>query len=198
MDDKAGKEIKEALHELHETMELLYRDFLAVADFVLKDPSNFWLRIYVRSFFALVEGTTFCIKQVALSAHRHKPCFTEAELSLLEEVTYILNERGDAKSRPKNLDTLANVKFAFKAVTKAFSSTPEVKIDDRGWQSFQEALKIRHQITHPKTSSLLKISDMDDGKGKKVDTIIEASNWYAIQINALFSTMKSEIEKRYP
>ena len=195
MEDKS--EIRETLRELHEIMQILYLDFLTVADYLLKDPSNFWLRAYVRAFFAIVEGTTFGIKQVALAAHKRKPYFADAEISLLEEVAYELNDRGEAKIKVKILDTLANVRFAFQAVIKVFGLETEIKYDDSGWQSFQEALKIRHQITHPKIASLLKISDADDGQGKKVDVIAEASQWYANQINALYTDMRSAIESKH-
>ncbi len=194
-EDRKVIEVKEALKDLLEIMEILQQDIQEATNNLFKDANNFWLRTYTRAFFALVEGTTFAIKQVALKAHEYQPCFTEAEISLLKEVSYELNKQGKAKSRFKRLETLSNIKFAFKSVVKAFNLESEIAFDDSGWQSFQKSLQIRHQITHPKNASNLAISDLDDGQGKKIDTVAEASLWYAEQINELHFNMTSAIKK---
>lgn len=198
LQDEKAKEIQESLKGFLETFKVLQEDVVEALNQLLKDPSNFWLRTHIRAFFALVEGTTFGLKQVALKVHEYRPCFTEAEVSLLKEVSYELSEQGKVQIRPKYLDTLSNVRFTFEAVKKAFDLEFEITYNDSGWQCFRESLQIRHQVTHPKTASGLAISQLDDGRGKNVDIITEALGWYVQQVmDKLFPEMMSAIKKMW-
>lgn len=188
------KELLEAIHDLDEILKVLGQDFLDVANKLFQDANNFWLRIYVRAFFALVEGTTYSLKQIAIKANDLQPCFTDAELSLLKEITYELNENGETRLRSRYLETLSNIRFTFKAIKKVFKMELEINFIDNGWQNFRDSLKIRHQITHPKNAYDLLVSELDDGQGRKVDIIANASRWYMLQINILINEIKISIK----
>jgi len=190
MSEKQKKELLEAIHNLDEILKILGQDFLDVSNKLFQDASNFWLRIYVRTFFALVEGTTYGLKQIAIQANDLQLCLTDAEISLLKEITYELNENGEVKLRSRYFETLSNIRFIFKVIKKVFKMEFEVNFIDNGWKNFRDSLKIRHQITHPKNDCDLLISELDDGKGKKVDIIADASRWYMLQIKMLIDEIK--------
>lgn len=184
------KELLEAIHDLDEILKVLGQDFIDVTNKLFQDASNFWLRIYIRAFFALVEGATYSLKQIAIQANDLQPCLTDAELSLLKEITCELNENGEVKLRSRYLEILSNIRFTFKAIKKVFKMEFEINFIDNGWQNFRDSLKIRHQITHPKNAHDLLVSELDNGQGKKVVIIADASRWYMLQISMLINEIK--------
>jgi hypothetical protein len=185
MNMKIDPKIASSIKNLHDILQILAEDFKVISGYIDENPTNFWFRTYIRSFFAMVEGTSFALKQLALDEHMIKPCFTQAEIALLREVSYELNRQGDEIIKTKRLDTLANVRFTFKSIIKAFKLDVIIEYDDGGWNSFREALKIRHQITHPKLISELQIADNKDNKGDKQHIISEAAEWYTEKIERI-------------
>ena len=196
-DRKKRTEIHQAIANYMNIFQILQDDLNKAGELILEDASNFRLRTYTRTFFAFVEGTIFGIKQLALQMHHHHPCFSEAEVNLLEEVTYELTSNGAVQTRVKHLETLSNIKFTLKAIVKAFDLKANITFDESGWQRFRESIKIRHDITHPKSKASLTISDDDDGQGIKVDTIMEASDWYGNAISLLCAELMRLIRTRY-
>jgi hypothetical protein len=191
------KEIYESIGAFKDIYQTLQEDFIESGDWVIEDPSNFRLRTYIRTFFAFVEGTLYGMKQVALKMHEHKSCFTEAEVTLLKEVTYEIADRGRVREKTKFIDTINNVRFTVASIEKAVGLSCGVSFDEKGWQSFQDSLQIRHQITHPKNASSLIISELDNGQGKKVDIIVDASDWYSNLIKQLSNNLTSAIRTQY-
>jgi hypothetical protein len=194
---KQLEEIRNAVQDSLEVFRTLKEDMDEARNLLFEDASNFRLRTYLRTFFALVEGTLYGLKQVGLKMHEHQSCFTYAEVSLLREVSYELGDRGRVREKTKFLDTLNNLRFTVKCFSKVFGFESENLFNGTGWQRFQQALEIRHQITHPKNASSLVISEVDDGKGAKVDIIVEASEWYANLITELSRSTIAAIMERY-
>jgi len=194
---KQLEELRNSVQDSLDVFRALTSDLNEVHDLLLEDASNFRFRTYLRTFFALVEGTLFGLKQIALKVHEHQPCFTYAEVSLLKEVTYELGDRGRVREKPRFLDTLNNLRFTVKCFSKAFGFESDSLFDGIGWQRFQRALEIRHQITHPKNASSLVISELDDGKGTKVDIIADGAEWYANLVTATSQSMLPAITEMY-
>ena len=130
-------------------------------------------RSFVRCVFALIEGSVFNLKQTALTLHRHgKGKFSQAELAMLEDVSYELSDKGEAKEQIKFIPLTKNIRFAFSAATRAFQVKFELVVDDEGWSTFKDALGIRNRITHPKSIEDLKLSD------EEVQTVTDAGSWF--------------------
>ena len=97
----------------------------------------FWFRMYVRSVFALIEGVTYQMKQIAYGAHDIIGVdFSDEEINLLREKSFL-------KFR-------LNIRFTFKAVARVYYSDYELPIKSREWQLLLKATEIRNRLMHPK------------------------------------------------
>src|SRR5690349_21659229 len=80
--------------KLHSRMEdVLTRDMLDCEKLATaEDKTESAERSFVRAAFAMIEGTVFNLKQIALALSKHaKGGFSQAELAMLQEVSYDLD-----------------------------------------------------------------------------------------------------------
>ncbi|MHB1077722.1 MAG: hypothetical protein ACYCZG_17105 [Thiobacillus sp.] len=128
-------------------------------------------RTYIRSFFAMIEGVIFQLKQIALQANSEAKIFTDNEIQKLLEQEKYLTEDGVVKDRKIKTKLLTNLEFAILSVVKVLNLN--YKIDkDSGWEQLGLAIKIRDRITHPKTTKSLLI-DSDD-----MEILGRANSWF--------------------
>jgi hypothetical protein len=149
------------------------------------EDNQFWRRTFIRSTFALIEGNTFQMKQYALTQSH---LFTRAEVTLLREESYELNEKGIAFEQPKYVNISRNIKFAFQSFAHSFESDYILKVNDKGWDCFKKALKVRDRLTHPKGLNDLNITDQEIN-----DALISLS-WYSKSFEELFEITRSVVE----
>jgi len=155
-------------------------------DFILekisKQPKEQrWRRIFIRSLFAFIETLCFRLKQDALEFNK----FSSAEESILNEKTYVLNNKGEVEAKVLFLKTPENLRFSFNAFAKAVEAKFVLKVDDVGWDSFKQSLKVRHKITHPKKFNDLVISDDEFQK------VISTMHWIYGQTIRLFDAWRN-------
>lgn len=177
--------------ELHNRMEdILREDLLACGKLASgENKTDSGERSFVRAAFAMIEGSVFNLKQIALALSKHgKGGFSQAELVMLEEVSYDLDDKGATKSQVKFIPLPKNIKFAFSAAARAFRVAYELKVDDNGWNTFKDALVIRNRITHPKSIDDLKLSD------KEVQTVADATEWYLRVQRELIQKMMARMQ----
>jgi hypothetical protein len=167
--------------EAEKLFELLFEDAFYFKEQLEKQDNQFMRRAYVRSVFAAIEGNTFNMKQTALLVGRRAGAdFSEEDIALLKEESYDLNDKGEAYSQTKFIQLPKNVRFAFKTYAHAFQVNFELKVDDKGWMNFKEALDLRHRLTHPKSVTDINVTDADLTKVKV------AEEWYARNVYDLF------------
>ena len=65
------EEIRTTIQNSLDVFRILQEDMDEAADLLVEDASNFRLRTYTRSFFALVEGSMFGLKRIALKINEH-------------------------------------------------------------------------------------------------------------------------------
>ena len=154
--------IGKAWFELKEILNVLYED-VDFAERMWKDQdSQFWRRTFIRSVFALIEGFTYSLKQVALqAAKRFHIELSKSEIALLLEESYEVNDKGLAETKKDYIQLPKNIKFAFNMYSRAYELNYKLKIDDSGWESFKESLKVRNRLTHPKSTGDVLVSDQD-------------------------------------
>ncbi len=99
-----------AMSELEATMSVLAGNVKKCVEEFHAEDEQFWRRTFIRSTFALIEGNTFRMKQYALTQCH---LFTGAEVALLKEESYELNEKGIAFEQAKHVNISRNIKFAF-------------------------------------------------------------------------------------
>ncbi|WPX87529.1 hypothetical protein PsasTeo6_13816 [Pseudomonas asiatica] len=127
-----------------------------------RDDNQFTRRAYIRSIFAMIEGTTWVLKQTLLKALEMKgKTFQPGEYELLSDKSYELKENGDIKEQTKFPKLPDNIRFTYKALGKYTNTEFKVGVGTIAWSNFLEALKIRNRITHPKNPSEFFVSDSE-------------------------------------
>jgi hypothetical protein len=153
-------------HELMLDVEAA-RDALAASD------TQFNRRSYVRTALALIEGETYLRKQYALMLHELRSVkLTDAEVVLLKEEQYRLNNKGEPDSQSLFLKLPDNLRFSFRIDAKVHGREYKLETGGQGWESFKMALAVRHRITHPKQFEDFEISD------KEVTHVNSTLEWY--------------------
>lgn len=180
--------MKEPLKELSNLFDALVSD----VEFLSKSLENEQARrAYIRAVFALVEGLTYGMKQVALK-QKHLP-WTSAENAILADEAYRLNEKGDAERVNASLTLLPNIKFAFKALTRSYEARFNLSISGRGWPSLQRALVVRNRLMHPKSSGDLSVTK------EEVKDVAVAFNWFvsnlALCLRAVVASLSHRAKK---
>ena len=184
----------EAVNDFYSILEVLHGDILELTKLSGDTPSDFLLRTHVRAFFALVEGTSYGLRQITFAYYPFNPCLTMAELHLLTESSYELTDGGEAKERKRYLDTLQGIKFTFKMIGKVFTAQSGVEFIGLGWTSFQQAMRIRNAITHPKSTTALKLYDPKAVFDNKFQQILSAADWYHEKLNWAMSVINSALQ----
>lgn len=158
---------------------ILHDDLQNAKAYLNSNDSQFARRTYIRTLFAFIEGNSFRLRQLALSAHNHRTsCFTNEEIVMLEEKNISVKSNGEVHVGSKYLDFQTGFKFTLSAYAKAFDSSPP-DYSESGWTKLIEVQKIRNRITHPKSKEDFDISDPE------LQTIDCAKEWYSKNIQFL-------------
>lgn len=171
-----------ALDTFYEVAQALLRDVSRCGDafFALgkehpnptpeqREEGQFWLRAFTRSFFALVEGVAYTLRQSALSLYNSGQLqLSEGEYALLAEKRYQW-DKGKVRSMDNFNRALDNVQIAFTLFPRAFGIDFRLNVGDHRYESFQQAMRFRDAITHPRDPSDLELtSDAIKHLGKAV------------------------------
>ncbi len=123
--------------------------------------NQFWRRTYIRTVSAFIEAITFHFKRLILNGYdKGVVDFNSAELALLREESYELNDKGDATKQQRFIPIAKNFRFVCKAFARYKQSSYKLKVDDSGWGAFKNFIEIRNRLMHPKTALDLDISDI--------------------------------------
>jgi hypothetical protein len=134
----------------------------------------FWLRTFIRSFFAMVEGVTFTLKQAAFEVGKvYKYSFTPAEIAAITERSPKI-QNGKVIEDTMKVSLQENLKFSFSVFARVFEVQCELDTSTHGWQSLRQAIKLRDGLMHPKS-----LSDLQPFKDFK--TVTEAYKWFKQQ-----------------
>jgi hypothetical protein len=170
---------------------ILRQDVLDCGKLALDNNKTDWgSRAFTHAVFAMIEGGVFRLKQMALKLSEHgKGNFSRAELVILEETSYDLNDKGQTQTQVKFVPLTRNIKFAFIACARAWGVQYELRVDDSGFDSFQAALKIRNRITHPKRLEDLNLSE------KEVGQVEKAARWFLEHHSAIIKLLVIRLQK---
>lgn len=150
---------------------------------------DFIKRTYTHSFFALVEGVTAQLKQVALEANEKAHIFEAYEIELLTEQSGFLASNGVAKQVRAKLQLMPNIIFSLNYAAKALSLNFEVN-KNSGYESMLKAIKIRDRITHPKSKASLIINNHD------MNVLGNANAWFRDETVRLLNQIRETHEAR--
>lgn len=178
----------EDLRAAHDLLSAWRRDKKHVAP-SHSDSFAFLVRILARTFFVAVEAMNSAFAESLLEFDKQGVVsLPEGERSILEEKSYALSG-GKVRERRGSNPFLENCRFRYSRFLEAYGVELGLELGDQGWESFQEALKVRHSITHPKTVSDFRVSR------ENVKHLQEAIKWFKDQITALFDSCHEILEQ---
>jgi hypothetical protein len=181
------------LQDLLDRTILLSKDFGQCTKPLKKNPNNqFWRRTAIKNLFVIFEATTFGLKRIALHQHEHREVgFSAAEVAILNEEKYVLENDGKAHALEKNFQRFfPNLKFAFKCFAKAYGFPFVLDVSkDALVKTFEE---VRNRITHPKRLSELTVQDHE------FQAAIDLWNWFSEQLAKLVAGVNSASRNPHP
>ncbi len=161
-----------------------------------KEDNQFTRRAYIRSMFAMIEGSIWVLKQTVLNAPTVKGNIKKlsvAEYALLSDKTFELKSNGEPKEQTKYLKLPENFRFTFNVLTKSFGTEFDLGIGTVAWDNFLAAQAIRNRTTHPKTVAEFEVSDSD------IATCKEACSWFnelvVVFFNGIVSNSKNHAKE---
>lgn len=140
-----------------------------------KKQSNESNRTYVRSFFSMVEGITYRTRQILLERYKSKILdLAPEQLIVLSEISIELKENGSIRKRQKFYDLRSMMLFTYKTYCELYDKLNIYKkyLSDSRFNDFNESIKMRNRITHPKTGKDVFIT------GEDVQKVISAGDWF--------------------
>lgn len=163
----------EAVEQLKSVYRILSADMDAAVAYSDSQPSDFAQRTIVRALFSLIEGLAFQLRTVTVaSLEPHSGSLTTAELTLLREERYYLNNKGEPEIGENFQRFLPNLLFTLRTYVKNHGATFQADTSDNGWLAMQRSVNIRNRITHPKSVADLTLTEQDQRH------LIEASAWW--------------------
>jgi hypothetical protein len=151
-----------------EIMRVLHGDVQRAMELYTAERSPYARRTYIRTFFAMIDGLTFQLKQVALE--RESEGF----------VSFSPSERDQLLEDTKFVRAPDNIRLSLECLARAYGSNFRPAYGNHRWGSLKRAIGIRHGITHPKKLEDLEISDAE------LKTLLEGGQWYRDNLNELF------------
>lgn len=158
-----------------DNFEWLYDDVQRSRNLLEKEDSQFARRSYLRALSAWYELTLSDLREktAKLLVDRFE-LWGEWNLHeinpLLDEFSN-LSGNGNLHLTPNRQPFLSLVAYTLKTFAKLTGYSGDVLSDHR-WLSFQETIRIRHRITHPKFHSSIEITD------DELKTIDEGRAWW--------------------
>jgi hypothetical protein len=148
--------------ELKKVYNILAEDVEEARTYGQKISSGFAHRSLFRATFALIEGLSFQFRSVSLACAAAMPqLLTTAEISLLKEEKYKLDNKGTPKASADFQRLLPNIFFSMRCYAKVHGVIFEPDTKNHGYESMQKFVSIRNGLEHPKSASGLENSDED-------------------------------------
>lgn len=170
----------EAVAQLKEVWSILTEDLNLAEEYWQIEKTAYAKRALIRAFFAAVEGLSYQLRQVTLATLENTEFITTAELALLKEERYDLDDKGRAKTKENYLPFHKSFLFSISSYAKNHGVTFEVDKSQPGWQAMQDTIRARNNVTHPKSPKSLMLSDAD------LKDLMEASQWWQATLLSLF------------
>jgi hypothetical protein len=152
--------------------DALIADYDRCANELEASDSQFGRRTLCRTIFSMFEAMNGLLKEKAIEAIcADKKSWNATRIELLGDHEYRILRNGKLETQPLRRPFLNYTAFILRALAEE-SYTEPVFFSDPGWNEFQEAVKIRHRLTHPKKNTDMNISDVE------MTTLQEAVRWY--------------------
>lgn len=153
-----------------------------------RNEGQFWLRTSIRSFFSLVEGVAYTMRQSALELHESQYLdLSLGEQVLLREKNYQW-QKGRVQEREGYSKTLEGIQMAFTLFPRAFGANFSLEASGHRYDAFRKALGVRHSLTHPKCKDDLFLST------DQLQSMSLAVAWFVGQMESLRESCRKQLE----
>lgn len=163
---KTLKQILELLPELIKDVSACEESLCVAED---KQPLR---RSYIRSLFAMIEGTVHSIKVLEFAELYSRENPHIPTIVALKEKVFEIDVKGKIKEKDKFIQLTRNLRFTANVFHVTFSHQLDLGIGSSKWESFKAAIKIRNRITHPKDIADYNIDD------KELSNIKQVNEWF--------------------
>ncbi|MDB6125200.1 MAG: hypothetical protein JWQ71_4193 [Pedosphaera sp.] len=175
------------LKKLQEMITVLLQDVTRCYDALDnakdEDDRRFWARTTVRAVFAAVGGSCeyLCSEALKFEIQKlEKGHVSLGTLSVLSGETYYVADDGEIRWQPIRISLKNHILFALNSYAEAHGVIHRAKKNSKGWQSLCNAIKVRDDITHPKSIKALQITPA------QILDVREAFIWFHNQLAAIF------------
>jgi hypothetical protein len=163
--DFSVSELNSVLNRTQDLLQLLKKDADTALEEVRTEKEElkpYRRRVFIRSFFAFVEGHCFCHRSLLLKfGHEFKNKFSDAEILKLKELKEVVDSKtGETKQVQQWLKIEESLKISLEWTSKAFGFSFKMDKESDGYKAFLESKDIRNELMHPKRSANLLISDL--------------------------------------
>ena len=174
------EQIERATARLKAVYEILSDDVEAALAYGRSDPSPFAHRSLFRTYFAMIEGLSFNLRNVSLACAEHTPGLLRPEdIALLREQKYSLNKKGIAEGITEFQKVLPTILFSLRTFATVHGTHFVPDTSRHGWKAMQEFVRIRNGLEHPKNTSDLELSD------GQLQSAVDAAAWWKSTMSSL-------------
>jgi len=163
----------------------LMADVSAAFSALSEDDTQRNRRTAVRVSYAAIEGLLWGLKQSVLETFvENVPIDRIADVTLLREETFRVNDRGKVRPTPLHLPLADNIRFV-EAMVRRINPESEYQLNfnSPGWSALKLGVKARNRLMHPKALDDLHVSDEE----------LEASNKAFFWFVAFLLSAKDEV-----
>jgi len=132
---------------------------LALTDSIAKmrkDLIDFRRRNFIRNVFSSIEATIWCMKNILLEK---KEILKSSDIIKLQEYKLVGPNKKNLELILYKIGLEESIKLTIKRFDEIILNKKNTNIfDNKNWENFKIALKIRHRITHPKSNIDLRVS----------------------------------------
>ena len=173
------------LSEVSEPLIALCNDVIQARELNENKDDDFTRRVYIRSLFTLIEGSTWLIKQALLKAtcEACRKIELPALDGLLGDSSSEIDQRGEIVEKKKFIPISNNVRFTCNQFNRLTKSNIVLDVQSQAWSYFLDSIKVRNRITHPKETADLAITDDEFKKCKAVES------WYNAHMHEFLAVM---------
>ena len=143
---------------------------------MISNDTQFARRQFVRATFAKLEGFTSTLKQLCLRSPRIETDYSAAEIALLREETFSLDEKGEPRVTGSHLKLAANIQFAFRMYARFCDLRFSLHTSESEWSDFKLAMAVRNRLMHPKKPEDLAVSEAEVEAASRVSGWIDAKH----------------------
>lgn len=165
------------LQEIEDTRKIMYLS----ED---REDDSMHEKNFTRTLFSGIEGTISTLKSACLLVGQRKGLITDMEVSLLKEVSYDVNDKGQGVIKPKIISTAPNLRYTVSIVNKIFECKYDLGTGTKNWEAFRSSIKVRDRVTHPKSIDDFNIST------NELNNLILVADWFAALIKYYQANIK--------